>query len=74
MCVVGARSLLVKCGSSGGCLQQCQYYKSGIVIGVRDGGGRGGGGGAVAPPQFGQFVDINSGREWRLFWQNTIHV
>ena len=35
--------------------------------------GRGGGQGAVAP-QFGQFVDINSGRESRLFGQNTIHV
>ena len=29
-----------------------------MSIGVRDGGGRG----AAAPPQFGQFVDMNSGR------------
>ena len=38
-------------------------------IGVRDGelGGQ-------LPPQFGQFVDINSGRESTLFGQNTIHV
>ena len=37
--------------------------------------GRGGGvRGAVAPPQFGQFVDINLGRESTLFRQNTIHV
>ena len=26
------------------------------------------------PPQFGQFVDINSGRESTLFGQNTMHV
>ena len=39
-------------------------------IGVRDGGS----GGSVAPPPFGQFVDINSGRESTLFGQNTIHV
>ena len=39
-------------------------------IGVRDRGS----GGAFAPPQFGQFVDINSGRESTLFGQNTIHV
>ena len=40
-------------------------------IGVRDGGA----GGAVAPPpQFGQFVDMNSGRESILFGQNPIHV
>ena len=38
-------------------------------IGVWDGGQ----GGAVAP-QFGQFVDIHSGREATLFGQNTIHV
>ena len=30
-----------------------------------------GAGGAVAPPQFGQFVDINSGRESKSFGQNT---
>ena len=39
-------------------------------IGVRDGGA----GGAAAPPQFGQFVDMNSGRESTLFGQNTIDV
>ena len=38
-------------------------------IGVRDGGQ----GGAAAPPQFGQFVDMNSGRESKLFGQNTKH-
>ena len=26
------------------------------------------------PPQFGQFVDMNSGRESTLLGQNTIHV
>ena len=31
------------------------------IIGVRDGGGGGGRGGSC-PPQFGQFVDTNSGR------------
>ena len=41
-----------------------------ISIGVRDGGS----GGGQLPPQFGQFVDINSGRESTLFGQNTIHV
>ena len=35
--------------------------------------GRGGRGGHL-PPQFGQFVDMNSGRESTLFGQNTIHV
>ena len=35
--------------------------------------GRGGQGGSC-PPQFGQFVDMNSGRESTLFGQNTIHV
>ena len=34
--------------------------------------GRGAGG--AAAPQFGQFVDTNSGREPTLFGQNTIHV
>ena len=38
-------------------------------IGVRDGGQ-----GGQLPPQFGQFVDMNSGREATLFGQNTIHV
>ena len=32
-----------------------------VGIGVRD-GGRGG----AAAPQFGQFVDMNSGREWDI--------
>ena len=37
--------------------------------------GRGGGGrGGQLPPQFGQFVDIHSGRESKLFGQNTINV
>ena len=36
--------------------------------------GRGAGGGSCPPPQFGQFVDMNSGRESTLFGQNTIHV
>ena len=36
-------------------------------IGVRDGGA---GGAAAPPPQFGQFVDMNSGRESKLFGQN----
>ena len=35
--------------------------------------GRGGQGGQL-PPQFGQFVDMNSGRECKLFGQNPIHV
>ena len=35
--------------------------------------GRGGRGGQL-PPQFGEFVDMNSGRESTLFGQNTIHV
>ena len=39
------------------------------LIGVRDGGA-----GGQLPPQFGQFVDMNSGRESTLFGQNTIHV
>ena len=30
--------------------------------------------GGQLPPQFGQFVDINSGKESTLFGQNTIHV
>ena len=34
----------------------------------------GGRGGSCPPPQFGQFVDMNSGRESTLFGQNTIHV
>ena len=38
-----------------------------VSIGVRDGGGQGG----SCPPQFGQFVDINLGRESTLFGQNT---
>ena len=42
----------------------------GIRIGVRDGGGQGG----QLPPQFGQFVDMNSGREATLSGQKTIHV
>ena len=33
-----------------------------------------GAGGQLPPPQFGQFVDLNSGRESTLFGQNTIHV
>ena len=33
-----------------------------------------GAGGQLPPPQFEQFVDINSGRESKLFGQNTIHV
>ena len=37
----------------------CEMYAS---IGVRDGGQ-----GAVAPPQFGQFVDINSGKTQYMF-------
>ena len=41
-----------------------------MSIGVREGGA---GGGWLAP-QFGQFVDTNSGREATLFGQNTIHV
>ena len=41
------------------------------TIGVRDGGG---GQGGQLPPQFGQFVDMNSGRECKLFGQNPIHV
>ena len=36
--------------------------------------GRGGGAGGAAAPQFGQFVDMNSGRESTYFGQNTIHV
>ena len=40
-----------------------------VTIGVRDGGA-----GGQLPPQFGQFVDMNSGRESTLFGQNTIHV
>ena len=36
--------------------------------------GRGVRGGSCPPPQFGQFVDMNSGRESRLFGQSTIHV
>ena len=36
--------------------------------------GRGGRGGGSCPPQFGQFVNMNSGRESTLFGQNTIHV
>ena len=39
------------------------------IIGVWAGGQRG-----TVVPQFGQFVDINSGRESTLFGQNTIHV
>ena len=41
-----------------------------VVIGVRDGGA----GGAAAPPQFGQFDDMHSGRESTLFGQNPINV
>ena len=41
-----------------------------LDIGVRDGGGAG----WAAAPQFGQFVDMNSGRECKLFGQNPIHV
>ena len=44
----------------------CEMY---ATIGVRDGGS-----GGQLPPQFGQFVDINSGKESTLFGQNTIHV
>ena len=40
-----------------------------LIIGVR-GGGQGG----SCPPQFGQFVDMNSGREATLFGQKTINV
>ena len=47
----------------------CDMY---ATIGVRDGGS--GGGGQLPPPQFGQFVDINSGKESTVFGQNTIHV
>ena len=36
--------------------------------------GRGAGGGSCPPPQFGQFADMNSGRESTLFGQNTIYV
>ena len=32
------------------------------------------GGWGSCPPQFGQFVDMNSGRESTLLGQNTIHV
>ena len=45
------------------------YLGLGLLIGVRDGGGRG-----AAAPQFGEFVDMNSGREATLLGQNTIHV
>ena len=38
------------------------------------GGGGGGGQGGQLPPQFGQFVDMNSGREATLFGQKTINV
>ena len=40
-------------------------------IGVRDGGQ---GGGSCPPPQFGQFDDMNSGRESTLFGQKPINV
>ena len=45
----------------------CDMY---ATIGVRDGGS----GGQLPLPQFGQFVDINSGKESTVFGQNTIHV
>ena len=32
------------------------------------------GGWGSCPPQFAQFVDMNSGRESTLLGQNTIHV
>ena len=48
-----------------------KLYEMYATIGVRDGGS---GGGQLPPPQFGQFVDINSGKESTLFGQNTIHV
>ena len=55
------------CGKlSGGTAEVLSY----VAIGVRDGGQ----GGSCPPPQFGQFVDMNSGREATLFGQNTIHV
>ena len=56
--------------------QSDNFIRNYIVIGTRHRRtGRGGGGrGAAAPPQFGQFVDMNSGRESTLFGQNTIHV
>ena len=40
-----------------------------LGLGVRDGGQ-----GGQLPPQFGQFFDMNSGRESTLFGQNTKHV
>ena len=46
----------------------CRLFGT-TIIGVRDGGQ-----GGQLPPQFGQFVDMNSGRESTLFGQNTIHV
>ena len=39
-----------------------------MSIGVRDGGQ----GGSCPPPKFGEFADINSGRESTLFGQNSV--
>ena len=47
------------------------YYYYYTVTHRRTDGGQGG---QLTPPQFGQFVDMNSGRESTLFGQNTIHV
>ena len=50
---------------------RCDHLEVSIPIGVRDGGG--GQGGQLAP-QFGQFVDIHSGRESTLFGGREIRV
>ena len=50
-------------------LQMIVIQTTRSFTGVRDGGS-----GGQLPPQFGQFVDINSGRESRIFGQNTIHL
>ena len=55
-------------------LQMREHVITGIDTVTYRRTGRGEGRGQLPPPQFGQFVDIHSGRESTLFGQNTIHV
>ena len=50
--------------------QKTEGEGPGLLCGAHRRTGRGG----QLPPQFGQFVDMNSGRESTLFGQKTIHV